>query len=80
MSVQIPTKSEVKEAAIRARWVEAEQWTLVETLVEEVRNGRRAENGFKLVTFAVVQKKIREKHRSLYEIQQIKNKFNVVSK
>ncbi|CUS10845.1 unnamed protein product [Tuber aestivum] len=80
MSLPTSKKSEAIEAARRARWVEGEQRTLVETLVEEVRNGKRAENGFKLVTFAVVQKKIHEKHGSLYEIQQIKNKFNAIKK
>lgn len=63
----------------RAKWSEPEEKTLIDTLIAEVRRGRRAESGFKASSFVLVQEEIQQRHNTILEIQQIKNKYSAVS-
>lgn len=64
----------------RAKWNELEEKTLVDTLLLEVRRGKRADSGFKISSFSVVQDEIRRVHNTIYELQQIRNKYNAIKK
>lgn len=64
--------------AERAFWDEQMEKDLVDAFLVEVRNGKRAENGFKKESYSRVAHFINEGHGTTLDVQQVKNKYSSV--
>jgi hypothetical protein len=61
-----------------ASWNSAMETTFINTLGQEVRNGKRTQAGFKKESFLRVQAAVNTAHDEALEFGQIKNKYNMV--
>ena len=63
----------------RAKWSEEEEKIMIDTMVQEVREGHRAQSGFKPRSLTRVQEAIQANLQVTYSIQQIRNKCSQAS-
>ena len=64
-----------------ATWLPEMEKTFIDGLLQEVRSGKRAEtrNGFKKESYLRVRFLVNEKHSWTMDLQQLKNKYALVS-
>jgi len=63
----------------RATWLPEMERTVIDGLLREVRLGKRAENGFKKDSYLRVLSDVNEKYDRRMDLQQLKNKYALVS-
>ena len=66
-------------SAERATSLPEMEKTFIDGLLREVRLGKRAENGFKKESYLRVLSEVNEKHSRMMDLQQLKNKYALVS-
>lgn len=65
---------------LRAQWSEEAEKSLIDILVNEVRRGKRAENGFKKDSWTLATNVLNEKYGLGLSLTQVKNKINMIKK
>jgi hypothetical protein len=79
ISVQ-PGLRQTDNTSLRAKWSVGEEKLLIDTLIAEVRRGKRADSSFKVTSFALVQQRINAIYQTTYELQRVRNKYSALKK